>query len=154
MKTAALARPGAAKEVPLMTNPAPMRSVINQSVVLPESPELLYKTYIDPAGHAKVTGAPVTIGAEQGAPFRAFDGMISGRMLAAVSPTLIVQSWRSVNFKDSDADSTLILTFTPHGTGGRIDLVHLDVPEQDFLGVTEGWEKFYWTPWRQYLANR
>jgi len=131
-----------------------MRSVINQSVILPASPKVLYETYIDPVGHATITGAQVVVSPEPGAPFRAFDGMISGRTLAVVSPTLIVQSWRSVNFKDSDADSTLVLAFTAHGSGGRIDLVHLDVPEQDFQGVTEGWEKFYWTPWRQHLATR
>jgi hypothetical protein len=31
--------------------------------------------------------------------------------------------------------------------------VHLDVPEQDYQGVIDGWEKFYWTPWRRLLAK-
>jgi len=25
--------------------------------------------------------------------------------------------------------------------------------EHDYKGVTEGWEKFYWTPWRDYLTH-
>ena len=37
---------------------------------------------------------------------------------------------------------------------GWIDLVHLDVPEHDFDGVTTGWEKYYWTPWRECLERK
>jgi hypothetical protein len=131
-----------------------VRSIIRQSVVLPLPAVALYAMYLDPATHAAITGAPVTIGAAPGAPFRAFEDRLSGTMLAVVAPTLIVQSWRSVHFGDTDTDSTVILSFAPAGEAGRIDLVHLDVPEQDFQGVTEGWEKFYWVPWRDYLAKR
>ena len=80
--------------------------------------------------------------------------MLSGTILATVPGRLIVQSWRSVKFHDSDPDSTLILTFSPSGSNdnqGQIDLVHLDVPAHDFEGVSEGWETHYWRPWRQYL---
>jgi hypothetical protein len=95
-----------------------------------------------------------SIGAEPGALFRAFDGQLSGATLYVVAPRLIVQSWRSSNFLDGDPDSTLILSFAQEDQGGRIDLIHIDVPEQDYQGVTEGWEKYYWTPWKRYLARK
>src|ERR1039457_924930 len=91
---------------------------------------------------------------ETRAPFLAFDGQISGTMLSVVAPRLIVQSWRSTNFRDGDPDSTLILAFAPEGKDGRIDLIHIDVPEQDYQGVGEGWEKYYWAPWKRYLAQK
>ncbi len=131
-----------------------MRSVIRQSVVLPAPAEALFDAYLDPAEHGAITGAAVTIGAETGADFRAFDGVLTGIILAVISPRLIVQSWRSTEFRCDDPDSTLILTFVPDGEQGRIDLVHLDVPDHDFDGVSRGWEKYYWTPWRQYLETR
>ena len=131
-----------------------MRSVIVQSVVLPARAEALFEMYLDAAEHEAITGAPVTIARSLGAPFSAFDGVLTGTMLAAVSPALIVQSWRSTQFETSDADSTLILSFSPSGDSGKIDLVHLDVPDHDFEGVSEGWEKFYWAPWREYLARK
>jgi hypothetical protein len=65
-----------------------------------------------------------------------------------------VQSWRSLNFNDEDPDSTLILSFEERGEEGRIDLVHVDVPDGDYAGVTDGWEKFYWGPWREYLNSQ
>lgn len=131
-----------------------MRRLLTQSVVLPAPAEELYATYLDPERHTAVTGAPVTVGAETGAQFLAFGGQISGTTISVLAPRLIVQSWRSTNFGAEDPDSTLILSFVPEGGNGRIDLIHIDVPEQDFQGVSDGWEKYYWTPWKRYLAQK
>ncbi len=79
-----------------------MRSIIRQSVVLPAPAEALYATYLDPAGHSEIAGGPVTIEAKPGAAFKAFDGAISGVVLALGAPVLIVQSWRSTHFEPSD----------------------------------------------------
>jgi activator of HSP90 ATPase len=128
------------------------RSIIRDSVILPAPAHILYATYIDPAMHAAMTGAPVTISPEAGSPFSAFDGSLSGATLATIPARLVVQSWRSVSFSRDDPDSTLILTFTPQGPDGRIDLLQFDVPAADYAGVTQGWEKYYWEPWRRYLA--
>ena len=131
-----------------------MRSIIKDSVVLPATAEALYKAYMDPKQHAAITGGgPVKISAKAGSKFSVWDGGISGTTLAAIPSRLVVQSWRSTNFNDGDPDSTLILSFVPEGKNGRIDLVHLDVPEVDYRGVTEGWKAFYWDPWREYLAK-
>lgn len=130
-----------------------MRSIIQQSIVLPAPAPALFEMYLDPVRHAEITGGPVAIGSEPGALFEAFDGSLSGSILSVAAPTLIVQAWRSTNFYDEDADSILILSFVPLGEEGRIDLVHLDVPEQDYQGVIDGWEEYYWTPWRLYLAK-
>jgi activator of HSP90 ATPase len=130
-----------------------MRSLIRESVVLPAPAEVLYAAYLDPTRHAEITGMPVTISAESGSLFSAFNGSISGTMLAAIPSSLVIQSWRSINFNPEDPDSTLILAFVPEGRDGRIDLVHLDVPAVDYRGVSEGWEKYYWEPWRRYLAR-
>jgi hypothetical protein len=47
----------------------------------------------------------------------------------------------------------LVLTFYPEADGGRIELVHVNVADEDFAGVSHGWEKHYWTPWRAYLSR-
>jgi len=131
-----------------------MRNIIFQTLVLPASAETLFEMYLDPNVHQAITGAPVIIGDKRGAPFEAFNGSLTGTTLEVVKPTLIVQSWRSTEFKDTDPDSTLILSFTPKGNEGRIDLIHLDVPDQDYDGVNEGWEKYYWDPWRNYIKGK
>ena len=130
-----------------------MRNIIRQSVVLPAPAEKLFEMYINPSTHQEITGASVDIGDKRGSEFKAFDGALTGTILEVIKSRLIIKSWRSVNFKAEDPDSTLILSFTSEGDEGRIDLVHLDVPDQDYDGVNQGWEKYYWTPWRAYLAS-
>jgi len=131
-----------------------MRNVIRQSVVLPAPAETLFELYLDPAAHQAITGTPVDIGDERGSKFKAFDGALTGTILEVVKPRLIIQAWRSNVFRAEDPDSTLILSFTSETDQGRIDLIHLYVPDHDYEGVTQGWEKYYWAPWRAYLASR
>ena len=131
-----------------------MPKTIQQSVTLPAPAAELYRTYLDPRRHAAVTGAPVTIGSKPGSTFRAFGGALSGKVLFTRPGRMIVQTWRSTNFGKRDLDSTLILTFWPRGRSGRIQLVHANVADRDVRGVTEGWRKYYWRPWRAYLTKR
>ena len=118
-----------------------MRNVITQTVLLAAPAEQLFAMYLDPGLHAAITGAPVTISRQAGSEFQAFGGVLTGTMLAVYEPRLVIQSWRSSQFRPEDADSTLILSFHAASTGGQIDLIHLDVPDHDFVGVTEGWDK-------------
>jgi activator of HSP90 ATPase len=131
-----------------------MPRIVKQSVVLPAAAKELYAAYLSPAKHGAITGHRVAIGARPGAQFRAFNGALSGRMLCTVPGRLIVQAWRSTAFRKGDVDSTLILRFTPKGRQGRIDLVHVNVPDHDYRGVNNGWKQYYWGPWRKYLKRK
>jgi uncharacterized protein YndB with AHSA1/START domain len=120
---------------------------------LPAPPERLYEMYVDSKLHAAFTGLPVEIEPRAGGSFRAFNGAIWGMILDVVPKQLIVQRWRSQNFPQDAIDSTLVLSFWPESATGRVELVHANVPEEDFAGVSEGWSKFYWNPWRAYLER-
>lgn len=130
-----------------------MPQTIQQTVQLPAPADRLYDMYINSGSHAAITGAPVTISPVPGSEFRAFDDRLSGKMLLTLSGRLVVQSWRASHWKPDDIDSILILTFWPAGESGRIQLVHVNVADHDAQAVTEGWEKYYWKPWREYLSG-
>ena len=130
-----------------------MPKLVKQSVVLPARARELYAMYLNPRTHAAITGRKVEIGAHPGARFRAFDGVLTGRILQTVPGRLIVQAWRSRPFHKGDVDSTLVLRFTPRGKSGRIDLMHVNVPDHDYRGVNNGWKQYYWKPWRKYLST-
>jgi uncharacterized protein YndB with AHSA1/START domain len=123
------------------------------AVDLPGTPARLYRMYLDAKSHAAFTGAPVKIAPRPGAPFEAFGGALSGTILQVVPNRLIVQSWRSTNFARRDIDSTLVLSFWPAKQGARIELTHVNVSDVDFAGVSAGWFKYYWVPWREYLTR-
>ena len=129
-----------------------MPRTITIAAHLPAKPGRLYRMYLDHKQHAAFTGAPVKIAARAGARFEAFGGALSGTILQLVPERLIVQSWRSSEFGKRDLDSTLVLSFWPDRRGGRIELTHVNVADSDFAGVSEGWNKYYWIPWREYLA--
>ena len=130
-----------------------MPRTITLAAHLPAPPARLYRMYLDPVKHGAFTGAPVTIAPRAGAVFKAFGGALRGKILQLVPNRLIVQSWRSTEFAKADLDSTLVLTFWPEKGGGRIELTQVNVADSDFAGVSEGWSKYYWIPWRAYLEN-
>ena len=121
---------------------------------LPAESDKLFDMYLDAAEHAAFTGLSVTLEPHAGGAFSAFDGMLSGKILHIEPKTLIVQTWRSANWALTAMDSVLTLSFWPAPDGARIELVHVNVPEEDFAGVSQGWEKYYWTPWHNYLIGK
>lgn len=131
-----------------------MTLTIHQSVVLPALPKELFNTYLDSKKHTAMTGGKARIGRKTGAKFEGWNRALSGRNLLIVPHRLIVQAWRSVHFKSSDPDSILVLEFSKAPGGGRIDLVHVNVPPQDHKGVKGGWPKYYWKPWKKYLLAK
>jgi uncharacterized protein YndB with AHSA1/START domain len=130
-----------------------MANTISLAFDLPAAPARLYRMYVEPKLHAAFTGAPVSIAAQTGSRFKAFGGALSGTILQVVPNKLIVQSWRSTNFGKRAVDSTLVLRFLPRGKAGRIELTHVNVDPSDFGGVSEGWWKYYFVPWRDYLKR-
>ena len=128
-------------------------NVIRQSVSFSVSPKKLFSIYTDSKKHSAATGAKAIVSGRAGAQFTAFGGMITGQNLMVVPGRMIVQRWRSKHFHKTDPDSILILKFSGAGKGSRIDLVHVNVPDQDLDGVKKGWPTHYWKPWKAYLQK-
>ena len=130
-----------------------MARTIQIAASLPAPPDRLFDMYLDPGEHEAFTGMPVIVSAVPGSPFSAFDGVITGTILQVVPKRLIVQAWRSPYWGPTDLHSTLVLTFLPENDGTRIELTQVNVVDADFAGVSQGWEKYYWAPWREYLQR-
>jgi uncharacterized protein YndB with AHSA1/START domain len=131
-----------------------MTKTIQQSVRFAAPPRTLFEMYLDSEKHSAATGGKATMSRKVGGAFTAWNNQLRGRNLLIVPNRLIVQTWRSVNFKPGDADSILILQFSKVPGGGRVDLVHVNVPPQDHKGVTKGWPNYYWKPWKKYLGAK
>ena len=131
-----------------------MTRAIQQSIVFKASPKTLYEMFMDSKTHSAATGGAARMSRKVGGRFTAWNGALSGANLLLVPGTMIVQSWRSVMFKPADPDSILVITFSKVAGGTRVHLVHVNVPVQDHAGVRKGWPKYYWKPWKRYLASR
>ena len=96
---------------------------IQQAVTLSASPAELFDTFLDSKQHSAVTNARAQISRKVGGRFTAFNGQLRGRTLLVVPKRLIVQAWRSSQWKAGDLDSILILQFSEAPRGGKIDLL-------------------------------
>jgi len=130
-----------------------MTSAIQQRVRFKASPAHLFNLYMDSGQHSTATHAKAVVSRKVGGKFSAFDGVITGKMLAIVPNRMIVQAWRAKHWRKADLDSILVLQFSKVESGTQIDLVHVNVPAHDHDGVKEGWVRYYWKPWRAYLAQ-
>jgi activator of HSP90 ATPase len=131
-----------------------MTKAIQQSVRLAASPEELFDTFFDSKKHSAATGGSAKASRKVGSAFTAWNGQLSGRNLLIVPNRLIVQAWRATHWKANEADSILVLEFSKAPGGAQIDLVHVNVPQHDHKGVSQGWRKYYWQPWKKYLAAK
>jgi activator of HSP90 ATPase len=131
-----------------------MTPPIIEWVKLYTTPEDLYRTYVDSAKHSEMTGMPAEMSEQVGAKWSAFGGSIYGTNLMFVPGKMIVQTWRSTEFKKTDSDSIMVMNFSKTTDGAaQIHLVHVNVAEQDHKGVTNGWKQYYWDPWRAYIKK-
>ncbi|MGA8142677.1 MAG: SRPBCC domain-containing protein [Candidatus Acidiferrales bacterium] len=128
-----------------------MTKAIQQSVKFKASPRALFEMFLDSKKHSAATGAPAKTSRKANGRFTAWGSALSGRNLLIVPNKMIVQAWRANHWKPSDPDSILVLRFSEAPEGGQVDLVHANVPAYDHRGVSEGWPKYYWKPWKKYL---
>jgi activator of HSP90 ATPase len=114
----------------------------------------LYNTYVDAKEHTKAIGLPVSIQKKEGTKFKTDDGYITGKTLQLVKDKLIVQSWRGSDWDKTDLDSTFILSFEQNGKDGIVNMVHANIPDNQYAGIKDGWNVFYWKPWKKYFASK
>jgi activator of HSP90 ATPase len=133
-----------------------MTPVIRSGSIYPTAtPATLYALFMNSAKHTAATGMPAKISTKVGGKWSAFGGMILGKNLVLIPNRRIVQTWRSSEWKKADPDSILVVNFEKSAGGGaQVELDHVGVPEYDQQGVRQGWVKYYWEPWREYLAKR
>jgi activator of HSP90 ATPase len=130
-----------------------MGKTIQQDVAFPAKAARLFALYADSVLHSAATGMPAQAGKAPGARFSAFGGAITGKVLHIVRNRLWVQTWHSTHWRAEDPESVLILRFEDAPGGGRVMLVHANVPGHDARNVEKGWRRFYWEPWRAFLRE-
>ncbi len=131
-----------------------MAKTIQQTARFSVPPEVLFNIYLDSKKHSAATSSKASVSRKAGGKFSAFHGMLQGRNLAIVPKRMIVQAWRSSDWKRAELDSILILSFSKAPGGGQIDLVHANIPDHAFPGIRRGWPKYYWRPWKSYLKRQ
>jgi activator of HSP90 ATPase len=124
---------------------------VTVSVDLPVQIEVLFHAWLDSAEHSAFTGSEAVIDPTLKGEFTAWDGYISGNTIEMDIPRRILQSWRTTEFAETDADSKLEILFEPHANGTRLTLNHTEIPEGQGDMYREGWEEYYFRPMLEYF---
>jgi activator of HSP90 ATPase len=90
--------------------------------------------------------------AKVGGRFTAWDGYIAGKNLRLEPQRRIVQSWRTTEFKQIDADSEIDVQLEAVGKRTKITLRHSNVPE-GHSGYKTGWQTCYFDPMKAYFEG-
>lgn len=131
-----------------------MTAAFEISHVIPARPLVVFAAWLDGESHTKMTGGEATGEPVEGAEFTAWDGYISGRNIELVPGALIVQSWRTSQFDDSDPDSRLEITLEAVGDEEtRLTLNHSNVPDDQAAGYESGWSDHYFEPMKVYFGG-
>jgi uncharacterized protein YndB with AHSA1/START domain len=122
------------------------------SDVFSAPPQQVYDAWLESEGHSKMTGGTAEASSEVGGEFNAWDGYISGKNLGLEPGKRILQSWRTQEFENSEADSELeiVLEGVPEGT--RLCLKHTKLPDHG-MQYKDGWVEHYFEPMKAYFKG-
>jgi uncharacterized protein YndB with AHSA1/START domain len=123
------------------------------TAIIPASPVEIYQAWLDSVGHSEMTGGEATMSDEVGAEVTAWDGYISGRNLELVPGERIVQSWRTSEFGDADADSIITVVLREVDEGTLLTLEHSNVPDEHKSYEEGGWQSNYFEPMVAYFSE-
>jgi len=130
-----------------------MAKTIVQTVRFNAPPGVLYALYVDSRKHTAAIGSPSVISSRIGGACSAYDGTLKGNTLGVVRNRVFVQTWRADDWGPDQADSVLTFFFEKDGKGGKVTMVHANIPDEHYPGIRTGWTTYYWAPWKRYLAK-
>ena len=127
-------------------------STIHQEVVFSVAPELIYEALTNAQRFSEFSGAPANMGAEPGASFSCFGGMILGRNIELILNQRVVQAWRAKPW-ESGVYSIAKFELQPEGSGTRVIFDHTGFPPDQREHLEGGWQANYWEPLRKHFTH-
>jgi uncharacterized protein YndB with AHSA1/START domain len=114
--------------------------------------EQIYKTWLSSEGHTNMTGGDATISDKVGDSFTSWNDYIKGENIALDPYKRIVQSWRTSEFEEQEADSQIEILFNEVAGKTELTLIHTNLPESG-AQYRKGWENHYFQPMNQYFSK-
>lgn len=89
-----------------------MAKTIRQTVNLDAPPHVVFGALLDSKKHSAFTGDTARISRKVGGTFSTFGGYATGKNLRIEKDKVIVQSWRTTDFKEKEPDSKVTFHLT------------------------------------------
>ena len=108
--------------------------------IVPADPEEVYVALTNPNTIQLWSGDPAEMSTEPGSEFSLFEGNIVGKNLEFEEGKLLVQQWY---FGEQEAKPIVTIKLHPHKHGTSAELRHLNIPDEAYDDIVEGWNDAY-----------
>lgn len=108
--------------------------------IIPATQEDIYQALTTPVTLEVWTGDPAEMSTEPGSEFSLWDGSIVGKNLEFIPGKKLVQQWY---FGEQEPPSVVSITLHNHNHGTSVELIHTNIPDEDFDDIVEGWNTSY-----------
>jgi len=103
-------------------------------------PSDIYAALTNPFTIELWSGYPSVMSEEPGSEFSLWEGDISGRNIEFIKDRKVVQEWY---FGDQAEASVVTITISPAGSDSNVTVDHINIPDEEFEGIAEGWREYY-----------
>ena len=117
---------------------------------IPATPEEVYIALTNPLTIELWTGEPAVMSTEPGSEFSMWEGSILGKNLEFEEGKKIVQQWY---FDGQPEQSIVTIKLHPDKTGTSVELRHINIPDNDYNDITEGWDGAYFGPLAEFFEG-
>ncbi|MDD4225290.1 MAG: SRPBCC domain-containing protein [Mariniphaga sp.] len=114
--------------------------------IIPTGPKEVYNALTNKKMLEIWTGEDAVMEPVAGTPFSLWGGSISGVNLEFEENRKIVQQWF---FGEQDEPSIVTIILHPDKKGTSVELRHINIPEEAYQNISEGWEEDYFKPLRE-----
>ena len=111
--------------------------------ILNAEPEEVYAALTNAATLRLITGDEAVMSAEPGEEFSLWEGNIAGRNISFIPGKEIVQEWYFEDDGPEHEASVVTMRMHPHKKGTSLEVKHINIPEEAYENITEGWEDVY-----------
>lgn len=121
-----------------------------QYFIIPAQPEEIYLALTNPATLQLWTGEPAEMSTEPGSEFSLWEESIIGKNLEFETNKKIVQQWY---FGDQEPPSIVTIKLHPHKQGTSVELLHTNIPDEDFDEIVAGWNSNYFSSLKEFYQE-
>jgi activator of HSP90 ATPase len=117
---------------------------------IPAPPEEVYLALTNPLSIKLWSGAEAEMSTEEESEFSLFDGDIMGKNLAFEENKKIIQQWY---FDGQNEPSIVTIKLHLHPKGTSIELLHTNIPDQNFDEFVTGWNTSYFAELHEFFED-
>lgn len=115
------------------------------------TPEEVFDALTNPELIEKWSGASAEMDANNGSNWKLWNGDIYGKNTEVIANEKLVQDWYSGSWK-KPSKVEFILRGGQSGT--TLDLIHEDIPDEEYESIKQGWIEYYLGPMKEMFEEK